>query len=255
MNIKYALKSLGAAVLYLAIYLGSQFAVSVAALLLGLDINQYIVHLSAASAVMTIVIFVLIFALRRKKVTHEIELKKIPPISCILMPVFGAAVNVIMAYILALIPFPESWMNEYNAVISEIAVPNNLISVIFTVLLAPISEEITMRGLVHTRIRRILPTFAAMIISSSVFGMIHGVKIQIIYAVLLGLLLAWIFEKSASLLTSILFHIGFNACGLILPLYNGNLPFLLVVCAALSVGIAAYIQQTSKRKIEFVKKY
>ena len=255
MNIKYALKSLGAAVLYLAIYLGTQFAVSATALSSGLDINRYIVHLSAASAVLAIMIFVLLFALRRKKVTHEIELKKIPPISCILIPIFGAAVNVVMACILALIPFPKEWMNEYNAVISEIAAPNNLISVLFTVLLAPLSEEITMRGLIHTRIRRILPTFAAMIISSSVFGMIHGIKIQIIYAALLGLLIAWIFEKSGSLLASILFHIGFNACGLILPLYSGNLPLLFVICAALSLGITAYIQQTSKRKIEFVKKY
>lgn len=255
MNIKNALLSLGAAVLYLAIYLGCQFVVSFVALLFVRDITEYIVHLSTIAALLTIAAYMLISKLRGKKVTHEIELKKIPLASCILMPIFGAAVNIIMAYVLALIPFPKAWMSEYEATISTIAIPNSVVSVLYTVLFAPLCEEITFRGLVHTRIRKILPTFAAMIISSCIFGLIHGVTIQIIYAALLGLLITWIFEKSGSLLCPLLFHIGFNTCGLIIPLYTGNLPILLCVCTLVSGAALLHIQLTSKQKIEFIGKY
>ncbi len=255
MDIKNALKNLGAALFYLGIYLGCQFAVSFAALFFLRDINKYIVHLSVIAAVLAVAVYALIFLLRRKNFIHEIELKKIPTASCILMPIFGAAVNVVMAYILALVPFPEAWISEYEAVISTIAMPNSAVSIIYTVLLAPLCEEITMRGLVHTRIRRILPSFAAMIISSCIFGMIHGITIQVIYASLLGLLIAWIFEKSDSLLAPILFHIGFNTCGLIIPMYSGNLLLIIVVCSAVSVGSVIYIQETSAKKIEFIGKH
>ena len=255
MNIKNALKNLGAAVLYLGIYLGCQFAVAFGALFFVGDVNKYLAHLSVIASVLTIAIYILIFVLRRKNVTVEIGIKKIRPVSYVLMPIFGAAVNVIMAYILALIPFPESWLNEYETAISMITAPNDVMAIIYTVLLAPLCEEITIRGLAHTRIRRILPSFAAMIISSCIFGMIHGITIQVIYASLLGLLLAWVFEKSDSLLASILFHIGFNTCGLLIPLYHGNLPILVAVCTAISVGTVMYIQNTSERKIEFIGKY
>ena len=282
MTFKKAASALAAALMYLGIYLlwqvilvfaatfGVSFYFGIEAAMSGgsamqmmqpeftqrvLDtVLRYAVHLTAVSAVLTIITYFVMFKVRKKSFFSEISLKRISPIICGVSLVLGVALNVVMTCLVSAIPFPQSWINEYNEAISAIVDTDIYISVIFTAILAPICEEIVMRGLVHTRLKRIMPMFAAMIISSWIFGMIHGVMIQICYAALLGLMLSWVFEKSGSLLAPILFHIGFNSCGLLIGGLEG-IPFsILALCILISIGGVAYIQRTSKYKIEFVGK-
>lgn len=238
MNIPSTVKVIAEALFYFALYLFCMFTV----------------YPSVLASLITVLAFIAIFLLQSKNFAKEIELRKISPLICCVMPIFGAAANVLMAVVISSVPFPESWMNEYNTAISTIVEDTTAATVIFTALLAPLCEEITLRGLVHTRLRKVLPTFWAMLISSLVFGVMHGIKIQIIYAFLLGLLLAWIFEKTNSLLSPILFHIGFNVCGLVIHLYKWSLPILIIICALICALAAVYTERTSTRKIHFVRK-
>ncbi len=254
MNIQNTVKSIAEALFYFAVYFVCQFAIAFVGALFISDPLKYTVELSAAAAVLTVAVYFIIFTVQKRKFASEIELSKISPALCALMPIFGAAANVLMSVVISAIPFPDTWMDEYNTAISAIVSTDTAVTVIFTALLAPICEEIVLRGLVHTRLRKALPTFAAMLISSWIFGMMHGIRIQIIYAALLGLVLAWIFEKTGSLSAPILFHIGFNTCGLVIDLYKWNLLPLVAVCLLAALFSAAYIQFTSKRKIHFARK-
>ncbi len=254
MNIPNIVKALAEALFYFAVYFVCQLAVAFVGAFLIVDPLKYTVHLSALASVLTVVVYIIIFAKQKRNFASEIELRRTSPIICTVMPIFGAAANVLMAVVISAVPFPDAWMNEYNTAISAIVEADTAVTVIFTALLAPICEEVVLRGLVHTRLRKAIPSFAAMLISSWIFGMMHGVRIQIIYAALLGLLLAWLFEKTGSLLAPILFHIGFNTCGLIIDLYTGALLPLIAVCTLISVLATVYIQLTSKQKIYFVRK-
>ena len=55
--------------------------------------------------------------------------------------------------------------------------------------------------------------FAAMLISSWVFGMVHGDLIWFMYAFLLGIVLTYIGEKCGALTASIIVHMAFNLFG------------------------------------------
>ena len=100
--------------------------------------------------------------------------------------------------------------------------------------------------------------FAAMLISSWVFGLVHGEVIWVIYASLLGLVFTWTTEKCGSLLASMIVHITFNLFG-VLTQYVGEMSewafWLLFVSSAIAALAAViFISRSSDRKIEFSMK-
>lgn len=60
---------------------------------------------------------------------------------------------------------------------------------------APLSEELLFRGILFERLRMALPFFWAALGSAAFFGLVHGNWAQGIYATLMGLILAWLYEK------------------------------------------------------------
>lgn len=73
-------------------------------------------------------------------------------------------------------------------------------------LLKPMEEELVFRGLVYGRMRRYFSRAVAIPISALVFGAYHGNIVQLIYAFLMGSLLAYVFERYKSLKASFLVH-------------------------------------------------
>ena len=59
----------------------------------------------------------------------------------------------------------------------------------------PLSEELLFRGILFERLRMALPFFWAALGSAAFFGLVHGNWAQGIYATLMGLILAWLYEK------------------------------------------------------------
>lgn len=76
--------------------------------------------------------------------------------------------------------------------------------------LAPIAEELVFRGLVYRRMKDWIHPAAAIIFSSLIFGIYHGNMVQFLYASLMGMLLAVIYQRTGTLWTSILAHIAAN---------------------------------------------
>lgn len=75
-----------------------------------------------------------------------------------------------------------------------------------TVFIIPLTEELIFRGLGYRRIRRELPFVWAALASAVFFGLYHGNLYQGIYACFLGMLLAFLYEKSDSFLAVWGFH-------------------------------------------------
>ena len=76
---------------------------------------------------------------------------------------------------------------------------------------APLAEELLFRGLLYGRLRKILKVVPAMLISSLMFGIIHGNIIQGIYATLIGLICAYVYEKFKSIWAPIILHAAANS--------------------------------------------
>ncbi len=82
---------------------------------------------------------------------------------------------------------------------------------LFYAVAAPVAEEIVFRGLVFNRLRRQFPVSLSILLSAALFGIFHGNTVQGVYGFLLGLLLAWVYEKCGTFLAPVLLHASANA--------------------------------------------
>ncbi len=219
-------------------------------------ISKYAVHITAIAAVLALVTYFIIFKVRKKSLIKEVGLTKIPLLHGFAMVLFGGFLNVFVTLVMSMIPFPEEWLTNYVDASSVAADTTSVVAVIFTVIGAPIIEEIVYRGLCYNSLKRGIPMLAAMIISSWGFGMSHGTVIWVIYASLLGFVLVWLKEKYRSLTAPLLVHMSFNLMGLLLSLV-GEMPggfyaALAAVSGIACVALVMFVVRTSKYKIELV---
>lgn len=77
-------------------------------------------------------------------------------------------------------------------------------------LLVPIAEELLFRGVVYKRLRLYLGIRPGLILSALIFGALHFNLVQFLYAGILGLLLAYLLEKTGYLYAAVLGHIAAN---------------------------------------------
>lgn len=91
-------------------------------------------------------------------------------------------------------------------------------------LLIPIAEELLFRGLIYKRLKNFLylsveegtdektaVVFPAIVMSAIIFGIVHANMVQFVYAAVLGLLLAFLMEKTNYLYICVIGHIAANA--------------------------------------------
>lgn len=98
--------------------------------------------------------------------------------------------------------------------------------IVLAVIMAPIFEEIVFRGIIQKGlINKGMNPATAIIISSVVFGLVHGNPWQFVGAVLLGCVLGLVYHKTKSLLLPVLLHAFNNLCSSILIFYGDTESF------------------------------
>lgn len=111
--------------------------------------------------------------------------------------------------------FPEL-MAIYNDLMNTTGYNEmTIILVVYSLLLAPIGEELAFRGLTMRFARQALPFWAANIFQAALFGLMHLNVVQGVYAFTMGLFLGWVCKKGHSIKYSIILHILFNVLGTI----------------------------------------
>lgn len=159
---------------------------------------------------LTIIALVIIFAVRKRKFSDGTGIKKFSAAAIPFALLAGLSLNYVVTSAMVFIPIPESFQEMYDEIYSFMGEGNFIIEFIATAILAPIVEEIVFRGLCYRYARRAFPTFVAALISGVIFGLSHGNPISFVFTTILGIILAYAYEKSGSIVPSILIHIGFN---------------------------------------------
>jgi uncharacterized protein len=72
-------------------------------------------------------------------------------------------------------------------------------------LVIPLAEELLFRGIGYTALRR-YGVLVAVLASSAVFGLAHGLSIVLVAAFVVGVVNAWMFERSGSVWPGVLAH-------------------------------------------------
>lgn len=140
---------------------------------------------------------------RRREMQHCPVIQSILPWSVLA----GVCASLCFNNLLGLLP---AFAERTETVTELLYSPSFAMQFMCTVVVVPLAEELVFRGLGYRRIRGELPFVWAALISAVFFGLYHGNLYQGIYACFLGLLLAFFFEESDSLLVVWAFHAAAN---------------------------------------------
>ena len=161
------------------------------------------------------------------------------------------AAGILISFVAYIIP---SWYENYMNMMDEAGMTEmTVLLFIYSVILAPISEELIFRGVTLRIAKKAFPFWAANIIQAVLFGVFHMNIIQGIYAGLLGLVLGFICEKGGSIYFAIFFHFLFNLWGSTaadwLAIENETISGLIVIAGTvlgLLFGILFFKKGTNK---------
>lgn len=185
--------------------------------------------------------------IKKSKPKHFFELwgiKKAPALAIASSAVLGFSLNALCSWVIALLP------SELTASYASDSAPLaalTLVTVVDTVVLAPLFEELIFRHAVLGRLRTLVPCAAALIASALLFGSFHGGVIWIIYATVCGLALGALYLKYDSLLPPLAMHSAFNGANYLFVLMPPEAsPYVIACAAALAVLSALYIIRNKK---------
>lgn len=159
--------------------------------------------ISVMSLLVVILVMVCIYH-KTDKMNLEVDINML--VAAVSGLVLSLGLNLFTGYLCTWIPSLRNLMSEssYNK-----DMPLLVLFVFFGVI-SPIAEELCFRYLLYGRMKRIYGKIAALIFSSLFFGIYHGHILQGIYAVIMGMCMAMVYEWSGSLLAPIAFHMFAN---------------------------------------------
>lgn len=169
------------------------------------------------------------------------ELLKNAGIAAVLMAALGIAVN----NVLAMTPLVDM-SDGFSEANTSFFAGTVIFELLGSCLIIPIAEELMFRGVMYPRIKELLTddslekeyefsvvTLPAIVISAVFFGIVHANLVQLIYAAALGLVLAFLLEKTNFLPICMIGHIAAN----VIAVLRENTGFLAFGYKAGAAGI------------------
>lgn len=106
------------------------------------------------------------------------------------------------------------WIRAYEALVESAGLDTlTPMLILYSCIIAPISEELIFRGVTLGYAKKAMPTVWAVCLQAVLFGIFHMNIIQGIYASFLGLFLGYICEAGGTIVIPMLLHAFFNFCG------------------------------------------
>lgn len=109
--------------------------------------------------------------------------------------------------------------------------------------LTPVGEELVFRGVLYNRLKKYMSPFAAVIVSALIFGLYHGNLVQFIYAAVMGMCMAVLYESYERLSAPVLFHCGANCFVYVIAKWEAassavsNIPVMALCLMMTAIGI------------------
>ena len=104
-----------------------------------------------------------------------------------------------------LIGFTESSVSFTQTATAQFGVDFGVGLVLYGII-SPFAEEAVFRGMIYNRMKRCFSYLIAIVVSSLLFGCYHGNLVQAVYGTILGILIAYSYEKYESFAAPVLFH-------------------------------------------------
>lgn len=158
---------------------------------------------------------------RKYKPANNFTLKSVCNVKFLAaLAVMGVSLQLIISSCLNVVfpILPETMTEQYASLIEQLIGGNIWLSLLATVILAPLAEELLFRGVTMGMAKKFMPLMAANILQAVLFGIYHMNWIQGVYAFVLGLILGFTAEYFHSIWASILLHAFVNGSAELLAL-------------------------------------
>lgn len=100
---------------------------------------------------------------------------------------------------------------------------NNPLGIISIVVMAPLVEELLFRGAIQGHLmRKWKMPYLGIVVSSLIFGVVHGNPAQIPFAFVVGMALGWMYYLTGSLIPGMLMHFINNGSSVLLYVLSGD---------------------------------
>lgn len=137
-------------------------------------------------------------------------------------------------------------MESYKKLVETSALGVDMaITIVYTILLAPIAEELCFRGVMQGMLEKSnLPVRNVILIQSILFGVMHMNLVQGLYAVILGMILGYLRYKYKTIILNAGVHMFFNFVGTIVAgwLEKFNIPdHMSMIFGCIGLALAAAI--------------
>ncbi len=162
------------------------------------------------SAVLAILTLAIIYKARHEKMSEKINLKPASAKHILAGAGIGTAMYILVVGVLMHLPLSENMLNSYAESANGLFSQSVILAIIGNVIAAPVIEEIIFRGLLFDRFKKAMPVGLAMLLSSVIFGLMHGQIVWVCYATVVGLFLAFIYHKTGSILPGVVAHMFLN---------------------------------------------
>lgn len=171
---------------------------------------------------------------------------------CFLIAAYAAAMAIGMNVIIAALRLANLSSSYQKVSGTQYSVPLAVGLVIYGIL-TPFTEELIFRGILYHRIRKYFPLSLAIFLDALVFGCYHGNPVQMLYATVMGLAMAFLYEIYGHLAAPFLFHMAANILVYVFSKTDSfggrNIP-ILYACALLmlSAGITVWYAKDLLRR-------
>lgn len=123
---------------------------------------------------------------------------------------FGAAILIALVSVIPSFAESQSTYMEQQEML-QAAKPALWAEILYICIGAPLVEEFLCRGLILNTLKKSMRPFSAIVITGTIFAMIHGNLYQIAFTLPLGILMAWLAHRFDSIWPAIFTHIAFNS--------------------------------------------
>lgn len=179
--------------------------------------------------------------------------------SFIFICLFGITLCILGNYIVELLGLTRI-SKAYQEAVDALYTPPLTTQILFSGFLIPAAEELIFRGMMFASLRDKLFFWLSALLSAGLFAFYHGNLPQGVYAFLIGLAAAWLYEKTKTLLAPYVLHISANLLSLFITntrlsdsLFEGRYTVaFLAVAACIAVCCIVWINWKNKPKEDIV---
>lgn len=199
----------GFLLILIAIFFAGVFAIAEMLLLkiAGINKSDYLGVITMLEYIFTMLPIIVIARILRKQsgLTGPLSYQPFSPVVLVL----GLIAVLSMGYTLELFQYYVPVTESFRKLMEE-AMTNDAFSIITAVVLAPVLEEILMRGIILDGFLKRYSPSRSIIWSAVIFGVFHLNPWQAVAGIAAGIILGWLYWKTRSLLLCMILHAANN---------------------------------------------